>query len=477
MKNTEYEIMIQEADYQRLREHLLGEAPVENAAYMLCGRSVAPGKTKLLVKEVIPLRGDDFHIQSDYRLQIAPEAVARVMKQARLENLSIVLAHSHPFCEGDVDFSWVDDRGDVESFGNFYERVPEGPHASLVFGQRAVRGRVWLPGPEEHPLAGITVVGHRVDRIPADGRPPAYAPDRREAHDRQVRAFGTAGQKHIAETVVAVVGAGGTGSVVADQLIRLGVRRLVVLDDDLIETSNVSRVYNSALDDARNATPKVEVVGRLAHSVGLGTEIHMVKGNITEDEFALDLREADVVFCCTDNHWSRAILNQYAYQYLTPVIDMGNKIDGGGGHVTAANGRIYVVAPGRPCLWCYGVLDGKRVAEESLPPEERQSLEREGYVTGADTAAPSVIFLNTVVAGLAIGEFVNLVTGYMGRDFHPQLTYYALTGEVKSTVYEYDPACACATGRHTALGDLLKLPCRLPLIPVRLRGLAEQRST
>lgn len=461
MKTTEYEIVIREADYRRLRDHLLGDAPVENAAYLLCGRSAAASRTKLLVREVIPLRGEDFHVQSDHRLQISPEAVARVMKQARLGNLSIVLAHSHPFCEGDVDFSWVDDRGDVESFGNFYQRVPGGPHASLVFGQRAVRGRVWLPGLDEQPLSVITVVGQRIDRIVADGRPSVNAPQEAEAHDRQVRAFGSGGQKRLTETVVAVVGAGGTGSAVADQLIRLGVQRLIVIDDDLVEESNVSRVYNSTLDDAENGTPKVEVVGRLARFVGLGTEVCMVKGNITEEEFALELRGADVVFCCTDNHWSRAILNQYAYQYLTPVVDMGNKIDGTDGQITAANGRVYVIVPGGPCLWCYGVLDGKRVAEESLPPEERRSLAREGYVTGADTAAPSVIFLNTIIAGLAVGEFVNLVTGYMGREFHPQLTYHALTGDVKPTVYEPDPACACATGRHTAFGDLLKLPCRI----------------
>jgi molybdopterin/thiamine biosynthesis adenylyltransferase len=462
MKNTEYEIVIQEIHYRELRYHLLGDSPVENAAYLLCGRSDGDGRTKLLVRDVIKLRGEDFYIQSEDRLQISTEAVARVMKLARLGGLSIVLAHSHPLCEGEVDFSWADDSGDAESFPNFYQRVPEGPHASLVFGQRAVRGRVWLPGSEQRPLAGITVVGRRQDKIAADGRPPAGAAGGRETHDRQIRAFGLLGQERIAETSVAVVGAGGTGSAVADQLIRLGVRRLVVIDGDVVEESNVSRIYNSTLDDAASKTPKVDVVDRLGRSVGLGTEIRAIKGDITEEEFALELRRADVIFCCTDNQWSRAILNQYAYQYLTPVIDLGNKIDGTDGLISAANGRVYLIVPGSPCLWCYGVLDGMRVAEESLPAEERESLAREGYVTGADTAAPSVVFLNTVVAGLAVGEFVNLVTGYMGRDFHPQLTYYALTGEVKPTVYEADPLCACATGKHTAFGDLLKLPCRLP---------------
>lgn len=460
MREPEYELVIQETDYQLLREHLLGDSPVENAAYMLCGRSVHPRKAKLLVKEVVLLHDQDFNIQSDQRLQISPEAVAQVMKRARLNNLSIVLAHSHPFCEEQVDFSWVDDKGDIESFGNFYQRVPEGPHASLVFGQRAVRGRVWLPDMEMRQLNYITVVGSTVNKVPANGQPREDASEYQETHDRQVLAFGINGQRRIGETVVAVVGAGGTGSVVVDQLIRLGVRRLIVIDDDHVEVSNTSRIYNSTLHDAMSRTPKVAVVERLAQSIGFDTEVCAIKGNITEERIALDLRQADIVFCCTDNQWSRAILNQYAYQYLTPVIDMGNKIASEDGSITAANGRVYVITPDKACLWCYGILDGRRIAEESLPPGERESLAQEGYVAGANTAAPSVIFLNTMVAGLAVGEFVNLITQYMGRPYHPQLTYYALTGEVKPTVYEPDPSCACATEKHNASGDLTRLPCR-----------------
>jgi hypothetical protein len=81
-------------------------------------------------------------------------------------------------------------------------------------------------------------------------------------------------------------------------------------------------------------------------------------------------------------------------------------------------------------------------------------------VTGAAISAPSVIFLNTVVAGLAVAEFVNLVTNYMGRPYNAQLTYYPLTGEVKPTLYEADLSRDCATGKYTAGGDEQQLPCR-----------------
>jgi molybdopterin/thiamine biosynthesis adenylyltransferase len=459
MTEPQYDLVIEELHFYQLREHLLNNSPVEGAAYLLCGRSSHRRRVKLLVRQILFLRSSDFDIQSNHRLQISPVAAAKVMKDARLSNQSIVLVHSHPLSDDHVDFSWVDDEGERESFANFYERVQNGPHGSLVFGQRAIRGRIWHPNSATSPMTNIWVVGASLRSFSAAGCLSATHGDQHVVHARQVQAFGSSGQTQIERASIAIVGVGGTGSAVVDQLLRLGVRRLLVVDDDIIEESNVSRIYNSTLADVISRQTKVSVVERHATALGLDANVTTVVGNIADTTVALELRQADIVFCCTDNQWSRAILNQYAYQYLTPVIDMGNKIDSKNGEVTTANGRVYVIAPNRPCLWCCGILDGKRVAEESLPHEQRQSLAREGYVTDLETSAPSVIFLNTVIAGLAISEFVNLVTAYMGRSYYPQLTYYPLTGEVKSAIYESDPSCFCAIRKYTALGDSVSLPC------------------
>jgi hypothetical protein len=53
--------------------------------------------------------------------------------------------------------------------------------------------------------------------------------------------------------------------------------------------------------------------------------------------------------------------------------------------------------------------------------------------------------LNAVV-GLAVAEFVDLVTGYMCRAYRPQLTYYAIMGKVKPTVYEVAPPVPARQG-------------------------------
>jgi tRNA A37 threonylcarbamoyladenosine dehydratase len=44
---------------------------------------------------------------------------------------------------------------------------------------------------------------------------------------------------------VGIVGAGGTGSALAEQLIRLGIGNLIVIDDDVFKSSNINRVYGS----------------------------------------------------------------------------------------------------------------------------------------------------------------------------------------------------------------------------------------
>src|SRR6059036_1739900 len=91
---------------------------------------------------------------------------------------------------------------------------------------------------------------------------------------------------------------------------------------------------------------------------------------------------------------SRALLNQMSYQYLMPYIDMGNRIAARDGRVTAGSGRVVVMTPLAPCLWCYEDIRAKVITEEALRPEERERLGREGYIEGMEVENPAVVSLN-----------------------------------------------------------------------------------
>ena len=76
-----------------------------------------------------------------------------------------------------------------------------------------------------------------------------------------------------------IVGTGGTGSAVIEQLIRLGAGAISAFDEQMLADTNVTRVYGSRLVDVD--LPKVKLMERLAADIGLCTRFHPYAGNIT----------------------------------------------------------------------------------------------------------------------------------------------------------------------------------------------------
>ena len=120
---------------------------------------------------------------------------------------------------------------------------------------------------------------------------------------------------------VGVVGCGGTGSAVLEQLARLGVGSLTFVDHDVVTPTNITRIHGSTIADVDR--PKVEMMRDHLADIGLGTELNPVEGNVTRREVMEQLRGCDVVFGYTDDDGGRAVLSRLAYWYLLPVIDMG----------------------------------------------------------------------------------------------------------------------------------------------------------
>ena len=157
-------------------------------------------------------------------------------------------------------------------------------------------------------------------------------------HDRAVRAFGLDLQPLLQSLTVGVVGAGGTGSSVTEQLIRLGVGHLVVADGQTLERSNVSRVYGSETDDI--GISKAVLMGRLARHLGFNTRIDLIKRPITYQFELKKLRDCDIIFGCTDDQWGRSLLSLFSIEYCIPVFDLGVKIDSKDGVIRSIPGRI-----------------------------------------------------------------------------------------------------------------------------------------
>src|SRR6185437_6164758 len=135
----------------------------------------------------------------------------------------------------------------------------------------------------------LWLVGKMLRRTaPGDQRQPCN----RGWFSRQSLALGESGQTILRNLHVGVVGLGGTGSVAFCQLPHLGIRRITVVDGDLVEPTNVSRILGATVRDA-GRTWKVDVAARYAAQLGLETEVVSFRGHLGNDVTVEDLEGCD----------------------------------------------------------------------------------------------------------------------------------------------------------------------------------------
>jgi hypothetical protein len=362
----------------------------------------------LFVRDVAPVPDAGYAIREPDRIRIDPVALNRLIRPARERGLSIFTIHTHPRSR-EPWFSKADDVGDSVLMPSLFAQTG-GPHGSLVVaGDTSMpMARAWRE-PGASIGVDVQIVGQTLRVIPGD------RPDRsHEWFDRQRLALGEHGQQILRRLHVGVCGAGGTGSVTFAQLVHLGVGEITVIDADVVESSNVSRIVG-AMDSDVGVSWKVDVFARYADRVGLGTKVNAIRGRFGADVPASALERCDAIFSCVDRHAPRALLNRLSYQKAILLFDMGSafRVDGDG-RIARSGGRVVVAGPGRPCLACWGHIDPNRIRIESLPPEEREREAAEGYIDGAAVPQPSVVAFNTQIAGIAVVEFLRAVTQFAG---------------------------------------------------------------
>jgi molybdopterin/thiamine biosynthesis adenylyltransferase len=276
-------------------------------------------------------------------------------------------------------------------------------------------------------------------------------------YDRQVRAFGKQLQAVLKRLTVGVVGAGGTGSSVVEQLVRLGVGSLVVADGQRLDASNVTRGYGSRLIDV--GIPKAALAERLAFEIGLGTHVRPIERPVTFRSALEAFRECDVIFGSTDDQWGRSLLTRLSIYYYVPVLDMGVKIDSADGRVHSIQGRVTKLFPGSACLFCRNRISAAWVRAEAInavSPREGERLREEGYAPELAEPAPAVIPFTTAVAATALAEFLHMLTGFMGNERRStEIILRFDSGDVRTNSTAGNPDCLCGDREKWGRGDRL----------------------
>lgn len=242
--------------------------------------------------------------------------------------------------------------------------------------------------------------------------------------------FGEEGQETIGATRVAVVGVGGLGTHVVQQLALLGVGSLALIDSEELDPTNRNRYVTARHDDPCPGTLKVDIGERAARLTDPGIRIDKVADSLVSDDAFAAVIGSDCVFGCLDSEGARLVLNELCAAYERPYIDLASEVMSG--EPPAYGGRLCIAWGGDGCLVCHGLLDVAEAQEDLASLDERRDRDA---LYGINRAAlgrsgPSVVSINGVIASLGVTEFMVGVTGI--RTPKRVLTYYGHMGRIAS---------------------------------------------
>lgn len=237
-----------------------------------------------------------------------------------------------------------------------------------------------------------------------------------ELFERTSQAFGKGTTHYLSQLTVGVAGVSGTGSIIAEQLMRLGVKRLVLVDDDVVEVRNLGRILNSTRADADGQVNKAIMMQKAYAAIGLGTEVVAAPTVILATETVRLLSQCDVLFGCLDSIDGRMHLNQISTFYSIPYIDLGVSLKATAGKIEEINGAVRFVMPGGSSLLSRHAYTVEQLTSESLRRENPVAYKArldEKYIEGAQESSPAVICVNMQIASLAMMEFLNRIHPFM----------------------------------------------------------------
>jgi hypothetical protein len=395
--------------HAQLKQFLFPGDGNEAVAVLLCSRRAGDRRHRLLVRSIHEIAYEACTVRTPVQVTWPTELIELLLDQAEAETLSVVKVHSHP--GGYRSFSPTDDisdrlllpmiRGSVEA------DIPHGSMVMLPTGE--MFGRVLL-AEGFAPIECVSVAGDDLMFWYADAGT-KLIPDFAASH-AQIFDDGTI--ERLQRLSVAVVGCSGTGSPLIEQLVRLGVGEVVLVDDDVVEERNVNRILNTTMADAAERRLKVDVLAEVIEAMGLGTRVVKVAKNLWDREVVLQVAQCDVVFGCMDTVDGRWLLNTLATYYSLPYFDVGVRLVGVGsgdqkGRVREVCGTVNYLQPGRSSLLSRELFTLEQVAAAGLkrndPSAHRQQID-DGYIKGIVGHRPAVISVNMFAASLAMNEFL-----------------------------------------------------------------------
>jgi len=254
----------------------------------------------------------------------------------------------------------------------------------------------------------------------ADTRPVMSLTDaqlERYARHIVLKEIGGAGQQALLDADVAVIGAGGIGSPAIQYLAAAGVGRLRVIDDDVVDLSNLQR--QTLFTTADIGRPKAELAVERVAAMNPDVMVEPVTVRIDADTAEALLAGADLVLDGCDNFATRLAVSDATLRLRAPLITSA---------VGQFDGQIGVWRGWEKDRPCYRCLVGDDPGGPDMSCADQGVL---GALTG-------------VMGSLGAMEAIRILTGFGEDPAGRLLLVDALAFRFRTIAVPKDPGCRCA---------------------------------
>jgi molybdopterin/thiamine biosynthesis adenylyltransferase len=259
--------------------------------------------------------------------------------------------------------------------------------------------------------------------------PPSLSPDQRQRYSRHllIPEVGEAGQHKLLDARVLLIGAGGLGSPASLYLAAAGVGTLGIVDDDIVDDSNLQRQIVHSTD--RLGEPKVLSAKRTIEALNPDVQVEAYQERLTSENIERILADSwDVIVDGADNFPTRYLVNDASVWHGIPVVH---------GSIYRFEGQATVFEPyAGPCYRC--------LFPQPPPPELAPSC-AEGGVLGV---LPGII--GSIQASEALKLILDIGDTLTGR----LLLFDALGTTFDEVSVKRDPACPVC-GEHPTITEYM----------------------
>lgn len=257
--------------------------------------------------------------------------------------------------------------------------------------------------------------------------PRAFTPEQRQRYSRHflLPEVGVEGQQKLLDAKVLLLGAGGLGAPTAFYLAAAGVGTLGIVDDDVVDVSNLQRQIIHTTD--RVGMAKVDSAEQAIHDLNPDVVVRKYQLRLDASNIMDIIRDYDIVVDGVDNFPTRYLLNDASVRLKIPVVSAA---------ILGFEGQLSVFAPyDGPCYRC--------LFRQPPPAELAPSCGANGVLG----VLPGTLGL------LQATEVIKLIIGQGDPLIGRLLIYDALSATTTELKVRRDPECPICSREPEAIGD------------------------